>query len=305
MKQYPLVSVRILTYNSSQYIVETLNSVYNQTYNNIELVVSDDCSKDNTVSVCEDWIDTHYFRFSNVVFLTTSINTGICANSKRSLEATTGDWIKGLGGDDCLYPNAIEEYVRFVKDNQCDICAAEMSYFDESSNDLNINLGVGYDDYMDILKQSYKKQYRLMKQRIIVPGPVLFYSREIYQRTGGPNPKYGTADEWSFLYKIAKSGYRIHGLNKVLIKYRIRKDSVCRLQNENGKSPYYKKCNSEFMREVIMPDLLRHGELLLYWHLFIKALRWGKSNNYKFLYILDPLWYVSNAIPAIKHRINK
>lgn len=50
----PLVSVVVITYNSSKYIVETLNSVKKQTYKNIELIITDDCSTDNTVSVIKD-----------------------------------------------------------------------------------------------------------------------------------------------------------------------------------------------------------------------------------------------------------
>lgn len=45
----PLVSVIVITYNSAQYVVETLDSVYSQTYENIELIVTDDCSQDNTI----------------------------------------------------------------------------------------------------------------------------------------------------------------------------------------------------------------------------------------------------------------
>lgn len=66
----PLVSVSIITYNSSSTILETLDSIYSQSYQNIELIVSDDCSTDNTVEICKKWIDEHKDRFVRVELLT-------------------------------------------------------------------------------------------------------------------------------------------------------------------------------------------------------------------------------------------
>ncbi len=52
----PLVSIIVCTYNSSKYVLETLESAKEQTYQNVELIVSDDCSTDNTVELCRKWI---------------------------------------------------------------------------------------------------------------------------------------------------------------------------------------------------------------------------------------------------------
>lgn len=286
----PLVSVRILTYNSSKYITETLDSIFKQTYQNIELVISDDCSTDDTVFICQNWIKEHRSRFSNVVFLTVPTNTGVCANSKRSLEATTGDWIKGLGGDDCLFPTAIEEYIKFVQKSHCDICAAKMDYMDDNSNDLNVQLGGAYDNYMNNLCLPYDKQYRLAKEKVFVPGPVLFYSRKVYEATGGPDYQYGSADEWSFLYRVLKNGYRVFYLDRILIRYRVHEKSLTRCNN--GDMPRSSiENNRRYLKEVILKDTWRNGEYLLWWHLYVKYLRWG-NEKMRLLNCLDPLWLV-------------
>lgn len=52
----PLVSVIVITYNSAKYVLETLESIRVQSYQNIELIISDDCSKDNTIDICRNWI---------------------------------------------------------------------------------------------------------------------------------------------------------------------------------------------------------------------------------------------------------
>lgn len=297
----PLVSVRILTYNSSKYIEETLDSVYHQTYNNIELIVSDDCSKDDTVRIVSEWIERHGGRFAKVVFLTSQVNTGVCANSRRSLEAVSGDWIKGLGGDDLLTPDAIEKYLLFVQENNCEICAARMGYINDNSQEIAIRHGTTHVNYMDYLSRSYKKQYRLCKQMIIVPGPVLFYSRKVLQTTGLPDGRFGAADEWSFLYKVLKGGFRIFGLDDVLVKYRVRDGSLTHLGQPN-KSPYYRECNLMFLEQVIMPDLRRNREWLLLWHSSVQCKVW-KDENKKLLNLIDPIWYANDAWYSIKARL--
>lgn len=289
-QENPLVSVRILTYNSSKYVINTLDSIFNQTYQNIELIISDDCSTDDTIEICREWLDKHEYRFSNVVFMTSPVNTGVCANSKRSLEAANGEWIKGLGGDDALYKNAISDLVNFVQAEKCNICASLMDYMDEDGNPLITDLGGRYNDYQDILCLPYRKQYRLAKQSIIVPGPVLFYSKKVYQITGGPNDKYGAADEWSFLYKVLKNGFRIHLCKKILVKYRVRESSLCHSSITSDNS-YHRLCNRQFIKEVILPDMIKEKNYLLWWHIYIKYIKYG-NKRYKYLSILDPLWYV-------------
>ena len=54
-----LVTVVVVTYNSSKYVLETLDSIFEQTYKNIELIITDDGSSDNTVELCREWL-THY-----------------------------------------------------------------------------------------------------------------------------------------------------------------------------------------------------------------------------------------------------
>ena len=99
----PLVTIGVITYNSAGTIVETLESVKKQTYGNIELIISDDASKDNTVEICRDWLERNASRFSRVEMITTDVNTGTCGNCDRLLEKTTGLWLRILAADDILF----------------------------------------------------------------------------------------------------------------------------------------------------------------------------------------------------------
>ena len=115
--EQPLVSVRVVTYNSSKTVEETLDSIYNQTYSNIELIISDDCSKDNTVAICRNWIELHKERFVRTEMITVDKNTGVTGNVNRSEEACKGVWVKGIAGDDVLMPNCIQIYMEYVNNH--------------------------------------------------------------------------------------------------------------------------------------------------------------------------------------------
>lgn len=110
----PLVSINITTYNSSKFIIETLESAKMQTYQNIELIVSDDSSVDNTVELCKKWIEKNKERFVRCKVITVEKNTGIAANCNRAMNASNGEWIKELAGDDIFLPNCVEDNINYV-----------------------------------------------------------------------------------------------------------------------------------------------------------------------------------------------
>ena len=72
----PLVSIICACYNQAQYVVESLDSVKNQTYKNIELVIYDDASSDDSVSVISNWLEQN--RDIKAFFTKNEINQGIC-----------------------------------------------------------------------------------------------------------------------------------------------------------------------------------------------------------------------------------
>ena len=91
MNENPLVSVIVITYNSSNTVIETLDSIAAQTYKDIELIISDDCSKDDTVKRIKLWIEEHKDFFVNCRIITTEENTGTVKNLNRGVKASKGE----------------------------------------------------------------------------------------------------------------------------------------------------------------------------------------------------------------------
>lgn len=114
-KTVETVTVSVLTYNSSRYVVETLESIKTQTYPNIILQICDDCSTDDTVKVCQQWIENNSSRFVKTKLVTSEHNTGVSGNANRSWDACETRYIKSIAGDDKLLPHCIDDNMQFME----------------------------------------------------------------------------------------------------------------------------------------------------------------------------------------------
>lgn len=99
----PLISVVMGTYNGEKYLREQLESIYGQTYKNIEVIVSDDCSTDNTVEILKG-----FSRDYGLIFTINKKNLGLVKNFEKVLSLAKGDYIALADQDDIWYPGKIE-----------------------------------------------------------------------------------------------------------------------------------------------------------------------------------------------------
>jgi glycosyltransferase involved in cell wall biosynthesis len=104
MQENPLVTIICLSYNHEKFVKETLNSVVNQNYSPIELIIVDDCSSDTTKSIIEDWL----LSYPEVQFIANEINLGNTKSFNNALKIAKGDYIIDLAADDLLVPNGIQ-----------------------------------------------------------------------------------------------------------------------------------------------------------------------------------------------------
>ena len=109
--EQPLISIIIPMYNVEEYLNKCLDSVINQTYKKLEIILVDDGSPDNTVQVAQDWINDHEERFLRTKVITVEKNTGVTGNYIRAEQNCSGEWIKNIDGDDLLVPTAIADLV--------------------------------------------------------------------------------------------------------------------------------------------------------------------------------------------------
>lgn len=114
MQEKSLVSVICLCYNHEKYVIESLNSVLNQDYPHIELIIVDDCSTDNSQEVILKWCTDH----PNVQFFASVENIGNTKNFNKGLSAAKGDFIIDLAADDVLMPNCVSLQMQAFKESK-------------------------------------------------------------------------------------------------------------------------------------------------------------------------------------------
>jgi len=113
MNLNPSISIICVSYNHSKYIIECLNSVKNQTYNNIELILADDASSDNSVEIFEKWLKENNFPVKKNFH---TKNIGLVRTLNECIKLATGKYIKYLSCDDFLHPEFIEKGIKKLEE---------------------------------------------------------------------------------------------------------------------------------------------------------------------------------------------
>lgn len=212
----PLVTVCIITYNSSEYIIEALDSVFEQTYQNIELVVTDDCSNDNTVEICHQWTSDHAHRFVHAEVVTAEKNTGVSANCNRGIRKGTGEFVKLFAGDDRLLPNCIEDNVRYMLEHEdADMLFSDMQLFGQGQDGTDIISPAIY------FRCFNKYQFRIWQLVFsLLPAPSCFMKREVYNRLGGYDEEIPFMEDKPFWVKAIWADSVIRYLPITTVQYR-------------------------------------------------------------------------------------
>lgn len=124
-----LVSVILPVYNVEKYIREALDSVINQTYKNLEIILVDDGSPDSSGDICDE-----YAAKDDRIRVIHKENGGVSSARNAGIEAARGDWIYFIDPDDWIEPDTLEAAVGMAAENGCDMCMFdfEMVYRERS-----------------------------------------------------------------------------------------------------------------------------------------------------------------------------
>ena len=130
-----LVSIIMPSYNTANYIGESINSVINQSYKNWELIIVDDCSTDNTDEVIKDFL-----KDSRIKYLKNKENSGAAISRNKALRMAKGEWIAFLDSDDLWNHKKLEKQIKFMEQNKYNFSYTKYREIDEQGNNLNIEI---------------------------------------------------------------------------------------------------------------------------------------------------------------------
>lgn len=224
----PLVTVVVITYNSSQYVIETLESTKQQTYKNIELVITDDCSTDNTAELCREWLKENSIFFHRSLLVVNKINKGVAGNCNSGLKNSEGNWIKIIAGDDLLINTCIEDYVNFALENQFKLFFAYPEILLENPNqDFSSKRERYYRSTQNFFNQTAYSQFLTLLTTDVLPmnPATIFFNAEFVNALGGFDERFLPEDLPLYL-KATNTGNQLGLMEKNTVKYRIHNSSL-------------------------------------------------------------------------------
>ena len=199
------ISVIVITYNRSNLLRETIDSILDQTFKDFELIIIDNYSVDNTEKVVKSYNDKRIKYFKNK-------NNGVIAvNRNFAIKKSKGEFIAICDDDDLWMPEKLEKQLKeFEKDKQIGVVCTNGFFFGDRKKRK-----------ISKLKDRYLSFNKLLKKNIIICCSVLI-KRDVISNIGifDESQKFFTGEDYELWLRISKK-YKIRYIDKSLIKYRI------------------------------------------------------------------------------------
>ena len=204
-----LVSIITPTYNCADFIAETIESIQSQTYKNWEMIIVDDCSTDNTEKI----VNRYAKKDKRIIYHCLKQNSGAAVARTKAMELASGEYMAFCDSDDLWFTNKLEKQLNFMKENNYAFSCTAYEQIDESGKSLN-----------RIIKTIKKTDYNRLLLDCPVGNSTVMYNVKVMGKFKVPNIRKRN-DDALWLQMLKKEKY-IWGMPDVLMKYRIRKNSI-------------------------------------------------------------------------------
>jgi glycosyltransferase involved in cell wall biosynthesis len=281
MSTLPLVSIGVPNYNYARYILFTLESIASQSYGVIELIIVDDHSTDNSVSVIENWI-SNYCGQTKIKFIKNKANCGLTKTCNIILANANGKYIQFLDADDTILPDKIDTQVKLLEKAK----EVALVYSDVLIADSKGQItGNGYLQRIGYDKKNMPsgKVYPQLFDFNFIPLPSVLVKTVLIKEAGGFDETLAVQDYYMWLKLTEK--YMILYMNEPTAIYRIHENSMSNNLATTGRSldsiltinyRYYKSA-SELIRKKI-ENTIHNSSSNLYKLKYPTAKKWLKMD---------------------------
>jgi len=220
-RKYPLVSVLIPSYNHAKYISSCLDSILSDGYPNLEVIVLDDGSTDETYRLAAEWFDFHGGQLSSHILMRQD-NKGVAKTLNNLLRVFKGEYFVLLASDDMLLKGGIEVRLATLESTPkaLAVCADAIGIDEVGRETCNSILVEKFHASVGALVNCRTRPYELILNWCI-PGPVFLAKREVLKKIGYYNEIFRIEDRDYYLKLIAidalaftpnkVAAYRLHG----------------------------------------------------------------------------------------------
>ena len=257
-----LISVIVPSYNYENYIVESLKSIVDQEYENIELIIIDDNSKDDSYNVIKKYINTRDIkkRFSNLIFEKNSRNMGAHYTINKGISLASGEYIAIINSDDLYQKNRFKLMMTEIGDKEL-----AFSDFEILDSDGNISLSLEAEELRKVKKYMKKNEpllFGLLKKNFTISTGNFLFKKTLYTKLKGFSDfKY--IHDWDYLLraylistpvyvKNTKYLYRLHAKNSFRKLSKIANYEV----NTVLQNFFYKIKNGDYFNKDIDDDFI-------------------------------------------------
>jgi len=216
----PKVSVIMACHNSSRYLDEAIGSVLSQTLDDLELIVIDDYSIDNTLEIAR----RYQVEDDRVTVISMPKNSGCAVARNVGVRAARGEWLGILDSDDVAMPERFEEQMSLANNGQ-DLVLIGSDFISIDQNGLKIKAHKYPTDHETLAK-------RLESLGAFPAHPSIVYRRDMVEKLSGYNSRYNSAEDYDLWLRLSEAG-KLASVDKPLVKYRRHEKNMSYL--ENGK----------------------------------------------------------------------
>lgn len=204
----PLVTVVCISYNHGTYVQEALRSIFNQTYSNIQIIVADDASSDDSQGQISSFFSLNEHLSPVVIF--NEKNTGNCKIFNKALKQARGKYIMDLAADDYLYPQCIERLVeRFEQlPSEYGVVFSNVDLVSETGMQLSKQYPVDEQGH-SLQKIPEGNLYEEIIKRYFISCVGMMMKREVLEELGGYDEElaYEDFDFWIRSSRVYEYGY--------------------------------------------------------------------------------------------------
>lgn len=246
----PLVSIIVPTFNRPHLIGNTIQSILNQTYPNIEIVIVNDCG-----SPVED-IVYHLNNKNNIVYLRHSVNAGLAAARNTGIRTARGDYIGYLDDDDIYYPEHVETLVDFIIKNK-----VQVAYTDACRATQSLVNGIWETKERKVLySMDFNNDTILIRN--MFPVLCILHEKKCIDTVGGFDESLKTHEDWDLWLRMSRK-YALHHIKKITAEYVVRRGTSEQMTtnpvsnfNETRKMIYQKY--ADLIKD--RPDIIKEQE---------------------------------------------
>ena len=241
VKKEALVSIIMPAYNCEDFIGITLDSVINQTYQNWEVIVVDDCSTDNTAKLVQEYVK----KDNRIKYHKLDKNSGAAVARNKAVDLANGKYMAFLDSDDVWFPEKLTKQIGYMEENAYTFTCTSYTKIDEEGEYLDRTIGVRkQSNYNDILKKN--------------PGnSTVVYNSEEIGKVKIPNIR--KRNDYVMWLSVIKKAGKLYGMEEPLASHRVREGSLSK-KKANLVGYHWK-----VYREIEDLSFLKSSYLVLYW----------------------------------------